>query len=221
MRAIPSSSCAIIDAAKPHDRDPLHSSRSDPTLSRAPTLDDAAARAAVLRTADRVFYEHGVAGTGMAEIRDASGVSLRRLYGLYPSKRKLVAAWLETRHVTWMAWFTEDVERRMENGTGVVDAIFDTLAAWASTPGYRGCAFLNTAAEASEIDETHRRIIAGHKRDLIATLGRLLADGGAPESETTARNVGVLVDGAIVQSAVLGSLEPIEAARTVAHRLDR
>jgi AcrR family transcriptional regulator len=190
-------------------------------LSRAPTIDDDAAREAVLRTADLVFYEHGVAGTGMAEVRDASGVSLRRLYGLYPSKRELVAAWLEARHVTWMAWFTGGVESRVEDGAGVVDAIFDTLAAWASTPGYRGCAFLNTAAEASEIDETHRQIIADHKCDLIVTIERMLADGGVADPPTTAREVGVLVDGAIVQSAVLGSLDPIEAARAVAHRLDR
>jgi AcrR family transcriptional regulator len=188
-------------------------------LSRAPALDDDAARDAILRTADLVFYEQGVGGAGMAEIRDASGVSLRRLYGLYPSKRDLVAAWLEARHVTWMAWFTGGVERRTDAGAGVVDAIFDTLAAWASTPGYRGCAFLNTAAEAGEIDEAHRRIIADHKLDLIATIARLLGHPAAAEPGTTAQAVGVLVDGAIVQSAVLGSLDPIEAARAAARRL--
>ncbi|MGL6280365.1 MAG: TetR/AcrR family transcriptional regulator [Gaiella sp.] len=184
-----------------------------------PTLDDAGARAAVLRAADRVFYEHGVAGTGMAEIRDSSGISLRRLYGLYPSKRELVAAWLEARHVSWLAWFAEGVERHTSDGLDVVDAIFATLAGWAAMPGYRGCAFLNTAAEECEIDETHRRIIADHKRDLIATIARLLEADSVAEPERTAREVGVLVDGAIVQSAVLGSLDPIEAARMAAHRV--
>jgi len=36
----------------------------------------------------------------MAEIRDQANVSLKRLYGIYPSKRELVTAWLDARHVT-------------------------------------------------------------------------------------------------------------------------
>ena len=42
-------------------------------------------------------------------------------------------------------------------------AAFDAIAEWAASPGYRGCAFVNSAAEAAEIDDTHRRIIAAHK----------------------------------------------------------
>lgn len=188
-------------------------------MSPAATLDDAAAREAVLRAADSVFYAQGVAGTGMAEIRDASGVSLRRLYGFYPSKRELVAAWLTARHETWMAWFTGTVARRTAEGRPPVDAVFDALAEWASSPGFRGCAFLNTAAETAEIDDVHRHIIAAHKRGLIAYLGTLAAGEGPGGSEAVAEELGVLVDGAIVQAAVLSSTRPIEAARAVAHRL--
>ena len=112
----------------------------------------------------------------MAEIRDASGVSLRRLYGLYPSKHDLVAAWLEARHTSWMRWFQAGVETRIGGGASPVDALFDTLAEWASTPGYRGCAFLNTAAEVAEIDDRHLQIIAAHKRDLVGYLTELMRD---------------------------------------------
>ncbi len=188
-------------------------------MSRAAKLDETSAREAVLGAADTVFYARGVAGTGMAEIRDASGVSLRRLYGLYPSKRELVAAWLTARHVTWMAWLSEAVARRQSEGASLVDAVFDPLAEWASSPGYRGCGFLNTAAEAAEIGEPHRRIIADHKRALIAYLAQLAAAAGHRQPELLARELGVLIDGAIVQAAVLSSLDPIDAARAAAVRL--
>ena len=87
-------------------------------MSPAATLDDDTARAAVLRSADAVFYARGVAGVGMADIRDDSGVSLRRLYGLYPSKSDLVAAWLTARHTTWMEWFAGATERLRGAGGG-------------------------------------------------------------------------------------------------------
>ena len=64
-----------------------------------------AAQRSVLRAADELFYAHGISGVVMSDIRDASGVSMRRLYAMYPSKSELVAAWLTDRHDTWMAWF--------------------------------------------------------------------------------------------------------------------
>jgi AcrR family transcriptional regulator len=45
-----------------------------------------AARIAVLRASDDLFYAHGISGVVMSDVRNASGVSMRRLYALYPSK---------------------------------------------------------------------------------------------------------------------------------------
>lgn len=188
-------------------------------MTPAATMDEASARAAVLRAADRVFYERGVSGAGMAEIRDEAGVSLRRLYGLYPSKSDLVAAWLTDRHSTWMAWFESTVESRSAGGVEPLLAAFDAIAEWSHTPGYRGCAFLNTAAEATEIDDAHREIIRGHKRSLIAYLADLARDGGHRDPGRLAEMIAVLVDGAIVQAAVLATDDPVAAARSAAARL--
>ena len=183
------------------------------------TLDDDTARDAVLLAADRVFYARGVAGTGMAEVRDEAGVSLRRLYGLYPSKSDLVAAWLRERHDTWMAWFTGSVERRRAKGVAPLLAAFDAIAEWASTPGYRGCAFLNTAAETTEIDDAHRAIIADHKRGLIDYLTGLAREAGDRRPGELSEAIAVLIDGAIVESAVLSSPRPVAAARRAAAQL--
>src|SRR5438105_14742588 len=87
---------------------------------------DEAARA-IRDAADTLFYEQGIAGVRMAEIRDAAGVSLRRLYALHPSKRDLVAAWLEDRNGRWMQWFTEAVDRRIGGGVNGVPAVFDAI----------------------------------------------------------------------------------------------
>ena len=106
-------------------------------MSSAATIDNDAPRAAVLRSADLAFSARGVAGVGMADIRDDAGVSLRRLYGLYPSKRELVSAWLTARHTTWMEWFEEAIERLGATGEEPLLAAFDALAEWASSPGYR------------------------------------------------------------------------------------
>jgi AcrR family transcriptional regulator len=185
-------------------------------MSPAATVDDATARVAVLRSADAVFYARGITAVGMADIRDDSGVSLRRLYGLYPSKRDLVAAWLTARHTSWMEWFEGAIERRRSGGEAPLLAAFDAIAEWAASPGYRGCAFVNSAAETTEIDETHRRIIASHKEGVLEYLGALAREGGYVEPERLGRMVGVLLDGAMAEAAVLSSSDPIDAARGAA-----
>ena len=188
-------------------------------MSSAATIDNDAPRAAVLRSADLAFSARGVAGVGMADIRDDAGVSLRRLYGLYPSKRELVSAWLTARHTTWMEWFEEAIERLGATGEEPLLAAFDALAEWASAPGYRGCAFVNTAAETTEIGDTHRQVIAHHKKDLLAYLASLAEAGGYAEPDRLGCMIGVLLDGAMVEAAVFSSREPIDAAREAASLL--
>jgi AcrR family transcriptional regulator len=173
----------------------------------------------VLAAADRAFYARGIAGTGMDEIRDEADVSLRRLYGLYPSKADLVTAWLRSRHRAWMEWFESSIDRRRRRGAAPLLAAFDAIAEWASAPGYRGCAFLNTAAETTEIDDVHRAIIAEHKRELIELLAGLAREGGYPRARELGETIAVLIDGAIVECAVLSSTRPIVAARRAAVQL--
>lgn len=179
-------------------------------MSPAALLEDHQAEDQVLAAVDRLFHQRGVGSVSMAEIRDASGVSLRRLYRLYPSKPELVASWLRFRHRQWIAWFDDEIERRVSAGASVVDAVFDALVEWVEETNFRGCAFLNTLAETGDLTEEHRRSIAEHKQAIGTRLADRLGSGDI---------FAVLVDGALVRSAALRSTAPIGAARTAAHLL--
>lgn len=188
-------------------------------MSPAATMSVDTARRAVLRAADDLFYVHGIGGVVMSDIRDASGVSMRRLYSMFPSKSELVAAWLTDRHDTWMAWFASSVERHVSGGADPVLATFDAIAEWVTTPGYRGCAFINSLAETSEIDDTHRTIIAAHKRDLVEHLSRLATPDHPNAPSWFPAALAVIVDGAIVQCTIFASTDPLDAARSAVHQL--
>jgi AcrR family transcriptional regulator len=188
-------------------------------MSPAATMPIDQARRAVLRAADELFYARGISGVVMADIRDASGVSMRRLYAMYPSKSELVAAWLADRHDTWMAWFTTSVERHVAAGADPVLATFDAIAGWVASRGYRGCAFINSLAETSELNDTHRTIIAAHKRDLVEHLGRLAARDHPHAPPWLPAALAVIVDGAIVQCTIFASTVPLDAARSAVHQL--
>lgn len=166
------------------------------------TVDDA--RAAVLDAADELFFSYGVSAVGMARVRDRSGVSMRRLYSMFPRKSDLVTSWLEHRHEAWMNLFIDGIERRLSVGQEPADAIFETLTEWLTATDFRGCGFINTLAETGEVTDEHRAVIRNHKQSLINVLSDL-------SEQPTA--LAVLIDGAIVQASVFTSSDPVNAAR--------
>ncbi len=176
-------------------------------MSPAPTLTVDDARAAALATADALFYEHGIGAVRMADIRDQSGVSLRRLYSIFPHKSDLVTGWLEYRHKTWIDMFTEGIDNRLTNGEGRADAVFGSLADWLVATRFRGCAFVNALAETAEVTDEHRDVIRRHKLALIDLLSHFTDEAPA---------LAVIIDGTIVQAAVFTSTDPVHAARSAA-----
>ena len=176
----------------------------------AATLNDAEVESLVLGSADDLFYRRGISDVSMAEIRDASGVSMRRLYNFAPSKSDLVARWLQYRHTTWTAGFVQRIDGHLAAGAGPVDAVFDALADWMTDTHFRGCAFINTHAVSAELADEPRAIISDHKLQLVGYLDELVGHGDG---------FGVLVDGAIVQAAIFSSTDPIRHARRAAQAL--
>ena len=61
-------------------------------------LRDADLRDSVIAAADDLFYGRGIQSVGMDDVRQASGVSLKKLYSMFASKERLVLAVLERRH---------------------------------------------------------------------------------------------------------------------------
>ena len=53
-------------------------------------MDRETAEAHALDAAEELFYSRGIQAVGMDDIRNASGVSLKRLYQLFPAKEQLV-----------------------------------------------------------------------------------------------------------------------------------
>lgn len=176
-------------------------------MSPARLLEDDQAEQALLAAADDAFHRRGVGAVTMAELRDRSGVSLRRIYALHPTKSELITAWLRYRHRRWIDWFRTEIDERTGQGATTADAVFDALGQWLADTDFRGCAFLNTLAESSTIEPEHRRIIRDHKQDLVDHLAAHVADPAA---------MAVLIDGAMARAAVFGDRTPVEDARRLA-----
>lgn len=175
---------------------------SDMIFSEA-SFDALPPRERILVAAHGLFYGEGIRATGVDKIIERACVSKVTFYRQYASKDVLIRAYLDYRHVRWMAWFETSLVQALGQGLPAADALADTLAAWFSQPDFRGCAFLNAAAELGSTDPEILATVRRHKQDMASVLDRLFAGSAAPAG----RPLSLLIDGAIVH-AQMG--QPIE-----------
>lgn len=185
-----------------------------PGLAREQAL--SRAREQALDAAEELFYGRGVQTVGMDDIRGASGVSLKRLYQLFPAKEQLVEAYLERRDIRWRQRLAEHVDRRGEPEQRVL-AVFDWLGQWFAEPGFRGCAWINSYGELGATSPRVNAQVRAHKRAFKEYLGALVTDAGLPTPLTD--QLYLLAEGAMVTAGITGSADPAEQAGAAARLL--
>jgi AcrR family transcriptional regulator len=173
-------------------------------------------REQVIDAADALFYARGIRAVGMDDVRDASGVSLKRLYALFPGKDSLVLAVLRKRHAMWTEGLTAAVEATGGAREKVL-AVYDYLAAWFAEDTFRGCGFINAFGELGPTSPEVAAYAREHKRAFQEQLAQLVA--GAGMDPALAPQLAILAEGAQTTAAIEGSPEAAVHARRAAETL--
>jgi AcrR family transcriptional regulator len=181
-------------------------------------MDTETAELRALDAAESLFYERGVQAVGMDEVRAASGVSLKRLYGLFPSKADLVEAYLRRRDTRWRRQLAEYADERPSPEERIL-AVFDWLYLWFSEPDFRGCAFINSFGELGASSPAVADIARFHKNEFRRYVAGLVAAARRPAWLTD--HLVLLAEGAMTTAAISVSAEPGRQAREAARILLR
>lgn len=154
-------------------------------------------RAKIVAAAEALFYAEGLRSVGVEAIAERAGVTKRTLYYHFRSKDDLIAAYLEARDTP-----TLDRYRSWLGRTGPLRdrilGMFEALAAYADRPKWRGCGFTRAAVELAG-QPGHPAVVmaADHKARFEAWLAQELRDSGVADAGLVARQLMILLDGAI------------------------
>ena len=165
-------------------------------------MNEVEARVHVVRTADALYYQRGIQTVGMDDLRQATGVSLKRLYDLFPSKEAIVLAVMQFRHELW----TDGVQGAVSDAatpTGRLLAIYDYLHDWFGTDSFRGCGFINAFGELGAVSPRVARIAREHKQSFQDYVAILVCDAGGPPE--LASQLAILAEGAQTTAAISGN----------------
>lgn len=156
------------------------------------------ARQRILVTAHDLFYREGIRATGIDRIIAESGVTKVTFYRHFPSKNDLIMAYLEHRHLLWIDWLNETLERHRGPGREVATRLVTVFREWFESEGYRGCAFLNAVVELGRTLPEVAEIATRHKNEVMEIIARLLPE--SPDRQGSALAIAVALDGAILRA---------------------
>lgn len=142
-----------------------------------PTPRSGGAKVRILETAMRLFYEEGIHGVGVDRLISEASVTKATFYKHYGSKDNLILAYIRTQH----ALVQERTERLVADAGSPAAAVRAWVAALAdevNDPGFRGCAFLNAAAEYHDPRDPVREVVATHRDWYTERLATLLQESG-------------------------------------------
>lgn len=154
----------------------------------------------LVEVALRLFYRNGFHATGIDTILAESGVAKMTLYKYFKGKDDLILAALELRDRRWMEWFVGELKRRGKSPKQRLLAVFDVLGEWFAQEEFRGCMFINAAAEYCGLDQPIGDLAARHKQLLREEIRRLAHEAGVKNSAVLADQLALLVEGAIVMA---------------------
>jgi AcrR family transcriptional regulator len=177
------------------------------------------ARQRILETADRLFYRDGIRAVGIDRIIAEAEVAKMSLYKHFPSKDDLILAALKHREEGVLEFFRSAMERHGKKAKNSLRAFFAALKEWFETPGFRGCAFQNAAAELADPAHPGTEFIRGHKQRFGEFLRGLVEEAIGKDAAKVAPAVALLVEGAIVTAVIQGTPDAADVARDAALKL--
>lgn len=156
----------------------------------------AATRERILAAANAQFYAHGIRATSADRIIDEVGVTKVTFYRHFRSKTDLVVAYLEAQAAAERAWM--EGARRAGDPRGSLHALATGIGAASCRPGFRGCPFINAAAEYSDPAEPVRAVVEAHRAWTLEQFAAIAAEAGVEDADALARRLMLLRDGAMV-----------------------
>lgn len=170
----------------------------------AATRRPSVARERILNTADRLFYATGIRAVGVDRVIAESQVARMTFFRHFPTKDDLVATYLRRR----IELAREELAGVEVEHPGDPRAVLAFYAAGVSSQpkvaGFRGCEFINTAAEFCDPTHPARGLAADHRAWITSKMCGALTELGHPTPRTTAEALLMLRTGAMVASSLEG-----------------
>ena len=167
-----------------------------PAAQRALDLPAPGAKQRILETANRLFYEEGINSVGVDKLISSSSVTKATFYKHYGAKDRLILEYLRGQHRI-VEELLDGIIATAQRPEDAVLGLIDAIVAEIHRPGFRGCAFINAAAEFADPRHPVRDIVSSHRDWYTGRLTDLLRSGNHQMPGDAADELMLARDGAM------------------------
>jgi AcrR family transcriptional regulator len=178
----------------------------------------APAKARILETAMRRFYDDGIRQVGVDLLISESKVTKATFYKHFGSKDRLVLEYISTRRDASLESISGLVMAHDDPRVGL-RLVADAVVAQINAPGYRGCPFQKAAAEFSDPTHPVRQVVTEFHESLHANFVETLSRMDHPLAGEAADELMLAYGGAMSWSHVGDVVAASAALRRVFDRI--
>jgi AcrR family transcriptional regulator len=155
-------------------------------------------REKLIEAATDLFYADGLRAVSVDKVIEQAGTTKVTFYRHFKSKDDLVVAHLERR----AEQERDGIEGAIAAAAGDPDTVFRLIGAelgsMACQQGFRGCPFINAAAEYPDATSQVRLTVDAHRAWCKSTFERIVRPLGLPDPKAVADDLMLIRDGAMV-----------------------
>jgi len=189
------------------------------TIAPSPPSRLGSTRERLMDAAATLFYGQGFHAIGLDRILEEVGVTKTTFYNHFESKDALIVAVLEHRDERDMNALQAELERRGGDAGARLLVVFDVLDAWFRDEGFKGCLFINAAAQFPNPNDPVHVAAMRHSEHLNQALAALAREAGAAEPDELGRQLCMLVAAGITARHLGGDEQAARTARRMAEVL--
>ncbi|WP_433677482.1 TetR/AcrR family transcriptional regulator [Microbacterium gorillae] len=171
-----------------------------------------ATRERILEASSRLFYAQGIRATSADRIIEDVGITKVTFYRHFPTKSDLTVAYLTQQAAMERGWF--EGARIPGEPVASLRAIAAGIGTASCSPGFRGCAFINAAAEFADVEDPVRTTVDAHRTWMLSEFASIAAEANVDDPEQVARTLMMLRDGAMV-NGYLGDADHVAESLTI------
>jgi AcrR family transcriptional regulator len=187
-------------------------------VEEAPTAQRAPAKGRIFDTATVLFYEDGIRNVGVDRIIAASSVTKATFYKHYRAKDNLIVEYISGRHQAVRSDLSQIIATA-GSPEAALRAFVASVVAEIDSPGFRGCPFINAAAEFPDPEHPVRQIVMTHRDWYVDTIADLLRQMGHPFPGDAADELLLARDGALSGGYAGDSIAATAALNRIAARV--
>jgi AcrR family transcriptional regulator len=174
----------------------------------------------IIGAAYYLFYRRGCTRVTMDEIAARAGLTKRTLYGHFRSKDDLLAATLARYSELDLERLSVIAQRMPKETEAMLDSFFGQMVEWAGKPRWVGSGFTRLVVELADFPGHPARGIARRAKGATeAWLAQLLLQRKLPRPRESAREIMLLMEGAMALMLIHGDSTYGSAAARAAKRL--